>query len=146
MPVDIHKEEGVPGVELILSRLHAGGKFSEGNYNFSGGLHGVGVSVVNALSTHLEVTIRRDGQVHRMTFANGDKASELEVIDTVGKRNTGTRLKTGFGIICAPLWPILKPCRWSRSPAVFPVIRKRWTGQFSGCRRAVMPSWKATST
>src|SRR5690554_3248978 len=93
MPVDIHKEEGVPGVELILSRLHAGGKFSEGNYNFSGGLHGVGVSVVNALSTHLEVTIRRDGQVHQMTFANGDKASELEVTGTVGKRNTGTRLK-----------------------------------------------------
>ena len=82
MPVDLHKEEGLPGVELILSRLHAGGKFSQGNYNFSGGLHGVGVSVVNALSTHLEVTIKRDGQVHRMTFANGDKASELEVVDT----------------------------------------------------------------
>ncbi|MBJ6137197.1 DNA topoisomerase IV subunit B [Marinobacter litoralis] len=93
MPVDIHKEEGVPGVELILSRLHAGGKFSEGNYNFSGGLHGVGVSVVNALSTLLEVTIRRDGQVHRMTFENGEKATDLEVIDTVGKRNTGTRLR-----------------------------------------------------
>ncbi|MGB2109783.1 MAG: ATP-binding protein, partial [Marinobacter vinifirmus] len=93
MPVDIHKEQGVPGVELILTRLHAGGKFSEGNYNFSGGLHGVGVSVVNALSTHLEVLIKRDGQLHRMTFANGDKASELEVVDTVGKRNTGTRLK-----------------------------------------------------
>ncbi|WP_323754775.1 DNA topoisomerase IV subunit B [Marinobacter sp.] len=93
MPVDIHKEEGVPGVELILSRLHAGGKFSEGNYNFSGGLHGVGVSVVNALSTLLEVTIRRDSQVHRMTFENGEKATELEVIDTVGKRNTGTRLR-----------------------------------------------------
>ena len=93
MPVDLHKEEGLPGVELILTRLHAGGKFSQGNYNFSGGLHGVGVSVVNALSTHLEITIKRDGQLHRMTFANGDKASELEVIDTVGKRNTGTRLK-----------------------------------------------------
>ncbi|MDY6798471.1 MAG: DNA topoisomerase IV subunit B [Pseudomonadota bacterium] len=92
MPVDIHKEEGVPGVELILSRLHAGGKFSEGNYNFSGGLHGVGVSVVNALSLHLEVAIRRDGKLHRMTFAHGEKVSELEVVDTVGKRNTGTRL------------------------------------------------------
>ncbi|HCW89489.1 MAG TPA: DNA topoisomerase IV subunit B [Marinobacter sp.] len=92
MPVDIHKEEGVPGVELILSRLHAGGKFSEGSYNFSGGLHGVGVSVVNALSLHLEVAIRRDGKLHRMTFAHGEKVSELEVVDTVGKRNTGTRL------------------------------------------------------
>ncbi|HTN33291.1 MAG TPA: DNA topoisomerase IV subunit B [Marinobacter sp.] len=92
MPVDIHKEEGVPGVELIMTRLHAGGKFTQGNYNFSGGLHGVGVSVVNALSTRLEVTIKRDGQVHRMTFAGGEKTSELEVIDTVGKRNTGTSI------------------------------------------------------
>ncbi|WP_372956718.1 DNA topoisomerase IV subunit B [Marinobacter sp.] len=92
MPVDIHKEEGLPGVELILSRLHAGGKFSQGNYNFSGGLHGVGVSVVNALSTHLEVSIKRDGNLYRMTFADGEKASELQVVDTVGKRNTGTRL------------------------------------------------------
>ena len=92
MPVDIHKEEGLPGVELILSRLHAGGKVSQGNYNFSGGLHGVGVSVVNALSTHLEVAIKRDGNLYRMTFADGEKASELQVVDTVGKRNTGTRL------------------------------------------------------
>ncbi|MEX0606168.1 MAG: DNA topoisomerase IV subunit B [Marinobacter sp.] len=93
MPVDMHKEEGVSGVELIMTRLHAGGKFSEGNYSFSGGLHGVGVSVVNALSTELEVTIKRDGQLHRMTFANGDKLTDLEVIDTVGKRNTGTRIR-----------------------------------------------------
>src|SRR6056297_1278065 len=93
MPVDVHPKYKVSGVELILTRLHAGGKFDKTNYNFSGGLHGVGVSVVNALSTHLEVTIKRDGQLHRITFANGDKASELEVIDTVGKRNTGTRLK-----------------------------------------------------
>lgn len=93
MPVDIHPEQGVPGVEVILSTLHAGGKFSGDSYAFSGGLHGVGVSVVNALSLELEVTIRRDGQVHRMTFANGDKASELEVIDSCGKRNTGTEIK-----------------------------------------------------
>ncbi|MCR8913563.1 DNA topoisomerase IV subunit B [Marinobacter panjinensis] len=93
MPVDMHKEHGVPGVELILTRLHAGGKFTQGNYNFSGGLHGVGVSVVNALSTTLEVLIKRDGQLHRMTFANGHKQTDLEVVDTVGKRNTGTRLK-----------------------------------------------------
>ena len=90
MPVDIHSEEGVPGVELILSRLHAGGKFSNDNYSFSGGLHGVGVSVVNALSTKLEVLIRRDAKLHRIAFADGDKTDDLEVIDTVGKRNTGT--------------------------------------------------------
>ena len=90
MPVDIHPEQGVPGVEVILCTLHAGGKFSNKNYQFSGGLHGVGVSVVNALSSALEVVIRRDGQVYRMTFAGGDKQTDLEVIDTCGKRNTGT--------------------------------------------------------
>lgn len=90
MPVDVHSEEGVPGVELILTRLHAGGKFSNDNYNFSGGLHGVGVSVVNALSTKLEVFIRRDGNLHKIAFADGDKTQDLEVINTVGKRNTGT--------------------------------------------------------
>ncbi|HET7267337.1 MAG TPA: DNA topoisomerase IV subunit B [Oleiagrimonas sp.] len=92
MPVDVHPEEGVPGVELILTRLHAGGKFSGKNYTFSGGLHGVGVSVVNALSNKLEVTIRRDGSEHRMTFAHGERTSELEVMGSVGKRNTGTTL------------------------------------------------------
>lgn len=93
MPVDIHPELGKPGIEVILCTLHAGGKFSNKNYQFSGGLHGVGVSVVNALSNMLEVTIKRDGQVHRMGFKNGDKASELEVIGTCGKRNTGTTLR-----------------------------------------------------
>jgi topoisomerase-4 subunit B len=93
MPVDIHPEEGVPGVELILTRLHAGGKFSGKNYTFSGGLHGVGVSVVNALSKRLEVTIRRDGSEYRMVFADGDCSEELEVIGSVGKRNTGTTLR-----------------------------------------------------
>ncbi|MGB1139759.1 MAG: DNA topoisomerase IV subunit B, partial [Halioglobus sp.] len=90
MPVDIHPEQGKPGVEVILSTLHAGGKFSDKNYQFSGGLHGVGVSVVNALSTSLEVTIRREGNVYRMGFAGGEKKSGLEVIDSCGKRNTGT--------------------------------------------------------
>ncbi len=93
MPVDIHPEQGLPGVEVILSTLHAGGKFSGDSYEFSGGLHGVGVSVVNALSLELEVTIRREAQVYRMSFANGEKASELEVIDTCGRRNTGTEIK-----------------------------------------------------
>ncbi|EWH12250.1 DNA topoisomerase IV subunit B [Catenovulum agarivorans DS-2] len=90
MPVDIHPEEGVPGVELILTKLHAGGKFSGKNYQFSGGLHGVGVSVVNALSTRVEVTVRRDGTVYQIAFENGDKVSDLTEIGTCGKRNTGT--------------------------------------------------------
>ncbi len=93
MPVDIHPEEGVSGVELILTRLHAGGKFSNDNYNYSGGLHGVGVSVVNALSKLLEVTIRRGGNVYRMTYADGEKVSELEIIDSCGQRNTGTEVR-----------------------------------------------------
>lgn len=93
MPVDIHPEEKIPGVELILTRLHAGGKFSNKNYTFSGGLHGVGVSVVNALSTLVEVHIKRDGSEHRITFQNGDRASPLEVVGTVGKKNTGTRVR-----------------------------------------------------
>ncbi len=90
MPVDIHPEEGVPGVEVILTRLHAGGKFSGKNYRFSGGLHGVGVSVVNALSKSLVVDVRRDGKEQRMAFADGVKVSDLEVTGTVGKKNTGT--------------------------------------------------------
>jgi topoisomerase-4 subunit B len=93
MPVDIHPEEKVSGVELILTRLHAGGKFNKDNYTFSGGLHGVGVSVVNALSKDLEVLVRRNGNIYRMTFANGEKKSELKVVGTVGQRNTGTTVK-----------------------------------------------------
>ncbi len=93
MPVDIHPEEGISGVELILTRLHAGGKFSNENYNYSGGLHGVGVSVVNALSKLLDVEIKRDGQVYHIGFANGEKVSQLEVIGSCGKRNTGTTVR-----------------------------------------------------
>ena len=92
MPVDMHPGEGLPGVEVILSRLHAGGKFSRESYQFSGGLHGVGVSVVNALSTRLEVSIRRDGRVWEMAFADGEKTRDLATVDEVGRRNTGTRL------------------------------------------------------
>ena len=90
IPVDIHPEEGVPAVELILCRLHAGGKFSNKNYQFSGGLHGVGISVVNALSKRVEVNVRRDGQVYSIAFENGEKVEDLHVTGTCGKRNTGT--------------------------------------------------------
>ena len=93
MPVDKHKKEGVSGVEVILTRLHSGAKFSEKNYRFSGGLHGVGVSVVNALSTKLQVWVRRDGNEYTMWFASGKKKQELKVVGTVGKRNTGTTVR-----------------------------------------------------
>jgi len=93
MPVDVHPEEKIPGVELILTRLHAGGKFNNRNYTFSGGLHGVGVSVVNALSKRLEVFIKREGNEYRMEFRDGDRASSLDIVGSVGKRNTGTRLR-----------------------------------------------------
>ena len=93
MPVDLHPEQKKPGVEVILSTLHAGGKFSNKNYQFSGGLHGVGVSVVNALSTRLEVWVRRDGQEYMMAFAGGDKAEDLKSVGTVAKRITGTTLR-----------------------------------------------------
>ena len=93
MPVDKHPKEKIPGVEVILTRLHAGGKFSNKNYKFSGGLHGVGVSVVNALSKHLEIWIRRGGKEYNMAFANGKKVSKLEVVDTVAKNSTGTTIR-----------------------------------------------------
>ena len=92
MPVDIHPEQGIPGVEVILTQLHAGGKFSNENYLFSGGLHGVGVSVVNALTTKLEVEVKRNGSIYNMGFANGDKQTDLIETGTVGKANTGTSI------------------------------------------------------
>jgi topoisomerase-4 subunit B len=92
MPVDIHPEHKVSGVELILCKLHAGAKFSGDDYNFSGGLHGVGVSVVNALSENLEVRVKRDSKEHQITFSNGDKVSELKEVGEVGLRNTGTSI------------------------------------------------------
>ncbi|MFM2480382.1 DNA topoisomerase IV subunit B [Celerinatantimonas sp. YJH-8] len=93
MPVDIHPEQKVSGVELIFTRLHAGGKFSNKNYQFSGGLHGVGISVVNALSRRVEVEVKRDGQRYQMAFEQGDKTQELTVVGSVGKRNTGTTVR-----------------------------------------------------
>lgn len=93
MPVDMHPEEKVSGVELILTRLHAGGKFSNKNYRYSGGLHGVGVSVVNALSTRLQVTIKRGGNVYQMEYAHGDKKTELKIIGQTEKKTTGTTVR-----------------------------------------------------
>lgn len=93
MPIDVHPEHGVSGVELILTRLHAGGKFSQSSYRFSGGLHGVGVSVVNALSRRLEIEVCRDGDRHGMAFAHGDKVEELSVIGSCAKKATGTVLR-----------------------------------------------------
>lgn len=90
MPVDIHPTEGVSGVEVILTKLHAGGKFSNKNYEFAGGLHGVGISVVNALSEHVDIQVKRNGEVYKIAFENGAKVEELEVIGTCGRRTTGT--------------------------------------------------------
>jgi topoisomerase IV subunit B len=93
MPVDIHPEEGIPGVEVILTKLHAGGKFSNQSYRFAGGLHGVGVSVVNALSRHLEVWVRRGGKEYNMAFAGGEKVAVLEEVGKVPRHQTGTTLR-----------------------------------------------------
>jgi len=93
MPIDIHPEHGVSGIELILTRLHAGGKFSQSSYRFSGGLHGVGVSVVNALSRRLEVEVLREGERHAMAFEHGDKVADLAVIGSAAKRATGTLVR-----------------------------------------------------
>ena len=90
MPVDIHPTEGVSGVEVILTKLHAGGKFSNKNYEFAGGLHGVGISVVNALSERVDIQVKRNGEVYKIAFENGIKVEELEVIGTCGRRTTGT--------------------------------------------------------
>ncbi len=93
MPVDVHPGEKITGVEVILARLHAGAKFSQKNYRFSGGLHGVGVSVVNALSKNLEVWVKRGGKEYYMTFKNGERKFNLKVVGSVGKQNTGTKIR-----------------------------------------------------
>lgn len=93
MPVDKHPQQGIPGVEVILTKLHAGGKFSSKNYQFSGGLHGVGVSVVNALSKRLDVRVRRDGKEYSIGFEHGEKKQKLKEIGSVGKKNTGTTIR-----------------------------------------------------
>ncbi len=93
MPIDTHSKTGKPGVEVILTKLHAGAKFSNDAYQFSGGLHGVGISVVNALSCLVEVWIKRGGKEYYISFSNGFKKTDLKAIGTVGKRNTGTKVR-----------------------------------------------------
>src|SRR6187551_2627628 len=93
MPVDIHPEHKLPGVELILTRLHSGAKFSGKDYRYSGGLHGVGVSVVNALSKRLEVTIRREGYTWTMDFAQGERVNKLKKLDKIDTEDTGTTVR-----------------------------------------------------
>jgi len=125
MPVDMHPELNVPGVEVIMTTLHAGGKFSNDNYNFSGGLHGVGVSVVNALSRKLEVRIKRQGFEFEMAFKNGDISSKLKPLGKVGQRNTGTTIhfwpdKSYFDTVVFSGWHLRLPlvcCRKQRLSA-----------------------------
>ncbi len=93
MPVDMHPQQGLPGVEVILTKLHSGGKFSNKNYQFSGGLHGVGVSVVNALSSRLEAIVKRGGKQYSIAFSGGEKTDDLKETGSVGRQNTGTLLR-----------------------------------------------------
>ena len=93
LPVDVHSEHKLTGVELALTRLHAGGKFDHDNYNYAGGLHGVGVSVVNALSKWLVVEVKQNGALHRQRFEGGEPVTALDIVDKVGKRNTGTLVR-----------------------------------------------------
>lgn len=137
MPVDLHPEEQVPGVEVILTRLHAGGKFSLKNYRFSGGLHGVGVSVVNALSTRLDVWVRRGGQEYHMAFANGDKLSELTVVGQVGRLNTGTTVRFWPDPVYfeTPQFAVQRLCHILRAKAVLcPGLRVRLHHETTGER------------
>ncbi len=135
MPVDMHPEEGMSGVELIMTRLHAGAKFSTKNYRFSGGLHGVGVSVVNALSERLEVEIRRDGTRYRMAFANGDVTEALAPIGPVGQKNTGTAVRfwPNPRYFDSPRFLTSRLCHVLRAKAVLcPGLRIRFTDKTTG--------------
>ena len=113
MPVGTHEETGLTGVELILTRLHAGAKFSRRQYRYSGGLHGVGVSVVNALSTHLKVRVRRGGREWHMEFAGGERQRALQAVGTVAKANTGTWIR---------FWP--DPQYFSKAGFHLPSLRR----------------------
>jgi topoisomerase-4 subunit B len=130
MPVDRHAGEKVSGVEVILTRLHSGAKFADGSYRFSGGLHGVGVSVVNALSRQLDVWVKRDGREHHMSFADGAKTSELKVVGTVGQRNTGTTVRfwPDAKFFDSPKFTVPKIKHSLRAKAVLcPGVRLRFT-------------------
>ena len=120
MPVDIHPQQGIPGVEVILTKLHAGGKFSGKHYQFSGGLHGVGVSVVNALSKRLDVRVRREGKEYSISFENGDKKNELQEIGAVGKKNSGTTIRfwPDVGYFDSPVFSVSKLKHVLRAKAV----------------------------
>lgn len=134
MPTDTHPQHGISGVELILTRLHAGGKFSNDNYKFSGGLHGVGVSVVNALSSRLEVTVKRQGQVFAMAFKDGFKDTELEVKDTCRKRETGTivRFWPNANYFDSPRFSVSRLMHVLRAKAVLcPGLRVEFYNQLS---------------
>ena len=135
MPVDLHPQQGLPGVEVILTKLHAGGKFSDKNYRFSGGLHGVGVSVVNALSRHLEVWVRRGGQEYNMAFAGGVKTSDLESVGKVGRTNTGTTLRfwPDPRYFDTPKFSVRQLLHVLRAKAVLcPGLKVRFTDESSG--------------
>ncbi len=135
MPVDIHPQEGITGVELILSKLHAGAKFSNKNYQFSGGLHGVGISVVNALSSRLEVEIRREGNKYLICFEDGFKVQDLEIVGTVGLRNTGTTVHfwPDSKYFDSPRFSVLKLKHVLRAKAVLcPGLRVIFNNKLSG--------------
>lgn len=135
MPVDIHPKQGIPGVEVILTKLHAGGKFSNKNYKFSGGLHGVGVSVVNALSKQLEVWVRRDGIESNISFAGGHKSSDLEPVGKVGRNNTGTTLRfwPDPGYFDSPKFSVRQLLHVLRAKAVLcPGLQVRFLDENSG--------------
>ena len=135
MPVDMHPEQGLPGVEVILTKLHAGGKFSSDSYRFSGGLHGVGVSVVNALSQRLDVWVKRNGKEYNMAFAGGDKVSDLREVGSVGRNNTGTRLHfwPDAGYFDSPKFSVRQLVHLLRAKAVLcPGLTVRFREEASG--------------
>ncbi len=128
IPVDIHPTEGVPAVQVIFTVPHSGGKFDGGSYKIAGGLHGIGVTVTNALASRLEVEVRRGGQRHQIVFAQGAVAEPLKVVGTVAKKDTGTRVRA---------WP---DARYFYSPKV----RKAEIQHLLEARSAMLPGVRFT--